>query len=111
MENAVMQHAQERVSSLLAEVERLVREDTLPAPAKREVLTAVRAARDATTAAASRESVRPSYEFSTPSGVVQFSRRIMWFYPAAAAPTHGRHSRRISERARGGARADRGVAS
>src|SRR5580704_12246271 len=82
MENAVMQHAQERVSSLLAEVERLVREDTLPAPAKREVLTAVRAARDATTAAASRESVRPSYEFSTPSGVVQFSRRIMWFYPA-----------------------------
>jgi hypothetical protein len=77
-----MQHAQERVSSLLAEVERLVREDTLPAPAKREVLTAVRAARDATTAAASRESVRPSYEFNTPSGVVQFSRRIMWFYPA-----------------------------
>jgi hypothetical protein len=77
-----MQHAQERVSSLLAEVERLVREDTLPAPAKREVLTAVRAARDATTAAASRESVRPSYEFSTPSGTVQFSRRIMWFYPA-----------------------------
>jgi hypothetical protein len=82
MENAVMQHAQERVSSLLAEVERLVREDTLPAPAKRDVLTAVRAARDATTAAASRESVRPSYEFNTPSGVVQFSRRIMWFYPA-----------------------------
>ena len=77
-----MQHAQERVSSLLAEVERLVREDTLPAPAKREVLTAVRAARDATTAAASRETARPSYEFTTPSGTVQFSRRILWFYPA-----------------------------
>src|SRR5579862_3638056 len=71
-----------RVSSLLAEVERLVREDTLPAPAKRDVLTAVRAAREATNAAAARETTRPSYEFTTPSGTVQFSRRIMWFYPA-----------------------------
>jgi hypothetical protein len=77
-----MQHAQERVTSLLAEVERLVREDTLPAPAKREVLTAVRAARDATSAAATRETVRPWYEFNTPTGSVQFARRIMWFYPA-----------------------------
>jgi hypothetical protein len=71
-----------RVSSLLDEVERLVREDTLPAPAKREVLTAVRAAREATSAAATRESVRPWQEFTTPSGSVQFTRRIMWFYPA-----------------------------
>jgi hypothetical protein len=77
-----MQHAQERVSSLLAEVERLVREDTLPAPAKREVLTAVRAAREATNAAATRESARPWQEFTTPSGSVQFTRRILWFYPA-----------------------------
>ncbi|HZS58695.1 MAG TPA: hypothetical protein VFA43_05460 [Gemmatimonadaceae bacterium] len=42
----------------------------------------MRAARDATTAAAPRETVRPSYEFTTPTGTVQFSRRIMWFYPA-----------------------------
>lgn len=34
-----MQH--ERVSDLLAEVERLVREDSLPAPAKREVAVSV----------------------------------------------------------------------
>jgi hypothetical protein len=46
------------------------------------VLTAVRAARDATSAAQTRETVRPWYEFNTPTGSVQFSRRIMWFYPA-----------------------------
>jgi hypothetical protein len=46
------------------------------------VLTAVRAARDATSAAQTRETVRPWYAFNTPTGSVQFSRRIMWFYPA-----------------------------
>jgi len=90
-----MQHAQERVSSLLAEVERPVREDTLPAPAKRDVLTAVRAAREATTAPTSREMVRSSYAgdalglisnfFATGPGTEAFLTRVDGRDPGAVA--------------------------